>query len=333
MLLSIIVPAHNSSGYLSDCLAALIASCPTQSEIILVDDASSDDSAAIAARMGVMVLRLPKNSGPAAARNHGASYARGGILFFVDADVIVAENAAAKVVKNFEQEPGLAAVFGSYDARPRATGLVSQYRNLLHHFVHQNGNPEASTFWAGCGAIRRSVFMELGGFDEKRFRGPAIEDIELGYRVRQKGYRILLDKTLQATHLKRWSLPSLVRTDITCRAVPWARLIFETKHAPDDLNLQLGQRLSFALVASALACLAFAVLEPKLLVIAALSLVGMVALNHKLYTFFIRRRGVFFAARCIPLHLLYYAYGGLSFLYVAAEFRVRRFATVRLSHR
>jgi hypothetical protein len=69
----------------------------------------------------------------------------------------------------FEAEPDLAAVFGLYDAAPAALRVISQYRNLLHHFVHQNGNPQASTFSAGCGAIRRSVFEQIGGFDEKRF--------------------------------------------------------------------------------------------------------------------------------------------------------------------
>ena len=58
--------------------------------------------------------------------------------------------------------------------------MVSQYRNLLHHFVHQHGHAEASTFWAGCGAIRRAAFDAVGGFDAARFPRPSIEDIELG---------------------------------------------------------------------------------------------------------------------------------------------------------
>ena len=85
--------------------------------------------------------------------------------------------------------------------------MVSQYRNLLHHFVHQEGNPEASTFWAGCGAVRRAAFDAVAGYDEARFRRPSIEDIELGYRLRRAGYRIRLDRDLQCTHLKRWRLP------------------------------------------------------------------------------------------------------------------------------
>jgi GT2 family glycosyltransferase len=329
MFLSIIIPVHNGSNYLRECLSALQASVPAQSEIIVVDDASQDNSVAVARDMGVCVLQLSENAGPAGARNFGARRAQGDVLFFLDADVVVASWTLARVQEVLQRAPDVAAVFGSYDDNPRAPGVISQYRNLLHHFVHQNGNPEASTFWAGCGAIRRNAFEDVGGFDEKRFRRPAIEDIELGYRLRQKGYRILLDKTLQATHLKRWNLPSLVRTDITCRAVPWARLIFETKHAPDDLNLELGQRLSFALVAIGLACLAFALVEPKLVMLASACLAATVMINHELYKFFIRRRGVCFAAGCIPLHLLYYVYSGLSFLYVAAEFRLRKFAIVR----
>ena len=151
MRISIIVPVHNSSQDLIECLSALIESSSPGAEIIVVDDASTDESFFVAARMGVRVLGLVKNSGPSAARNYGAHHAQGEILFFVDADVVVAPGAVSYVVKVFEEQPELAAIFGSYDAQPRAKGVVSQYRNLLHHFIHQTGNPEASTFWAGCG--------------------------------------------------------------------------------------------------------------------------------------------------------------------------------------
>jgi glycosyltransferase involved in cell wall biosynthesis len=136
-------------------------------EIIVVDDASTDDSPSVAARMGVRVLWLAKNSGPGAARNCGARSAQGDILFFIDSDVVVAPDAVSRVTEIFKLRPYVAAVFGSYDARPRARGVVSQYRNLLRHFAHQRGNPEASTFWTGCGAVRRSVFEAVGSFDEQ----------------------------------------------------------------------------------------------------------------------------------------------------------------------
>jgi GT2 family glycosyltransferase len=135
-------------------------------------------------------------------------------------------------------------VFGSYDDQPRDKGLVSQYRNLLHHYVHQTANCDASTFWAGCGAVRRSVFTEVGGFHENFRPICSIDDIELGYRLRRAGHRILLDKDLQGTHLKRWTLWSVISTDITHRAIPWARLVIESKNAPNDLNLKITPTLS-----------------------------------------------------------------------------------------
>jgi len=178
--ISVIVPVYNNPRDLQDCLSALLRSSGGDCEIIVVDDASTDGTSSVAERMGVMVLRLTQNSGPAAARNFGAIHARGEVLFFVDADVVVAPGTLERVLKVMENDSELAAVFGSYDAQPRAAGVISQYRNLLHHFVHQTGNSEASTFWAGCGAIRRAVFEKIGGFDQKQFRRPSIEDIELG---------------------------------------------------------------------------------------------------------------------------------------------------------
>ena len=314
--ISVIVPAYNSAKDLYECLVALKASPYPGMEIIVVDDASTDDTSLVAARMGVHVFRLTKNFGPATARNCGANHSQGEILFFVDADVIVQSGMVDHVIKCFEKHPNVGAVFGSYDAYPRAKGIVSQYRNLLHHFVHQNSNPEASTFWAGCGAIRRSVFEAIGAFDEKRFPRSSIEDIELGYRLRQAGYRIILDKTLQGTHLKQWTLGSILRTDILRRAIPWTHLILENTHILNDLNLKVNQRVSSVLVTLALLSLPLAVIRLKFLVLLAVFLLGVVILNRGLYTFFVRKRGFLFTLACIPLHFLYYVYSMLSYLYV-----------------
>jgi len=290
--------------------------------MIVVDDASTDNTPSVATEMGVAVLRLAKNSGPSAARNYGVRHARGDIIFFVDSDVVVMPGAIDRVIKMFEDRPDVDAVFGSYDIQPRIKGLISQYRNLLHHFVHQKGNPDASTFWAGCGAIRHSAFNEISGFDEKHFPR-CIEDIELGYRLRQAGHRIFLDKGLHGTHLKRWTLRSMIRTDIFCRAVPWTRLILESKKAPHDLNLKGGQRLSVVLAGLATFFLLLAPLRIELLELSAGALGGVIVLNRDLYTFFCRQRGLFFAIACILLHLLYYLYSGLTFLYVWLDFQLR----------
>jgi glycosyltransferase involved in cell wall biosynthesis len=312
---SVIVPVYNDASRIGECLHAFSAAGASDIEIIVVDDGSTDDSASIAAQAGARVLRLPTNRGPAAARNHGAREARGDILFFVDADVVVASGALDRITRVLERHGDVAAIFGSYDDRPRATGVVSQYRNLLHHFVHQTGDPEATTFWAGCGAVRRTTFLEVGGFDAIRFPRSSIEDIELGYRLRRAGHRILLDKAVQGTHLKRWTFRSLLFTDINRRAVPWSRLIIESGHAPDDLNLRWDQRVSAALVLTAVAAVAVAWPRPELLAVATTALIGVVVLNRNLYGFFWRARGPRFAALCIGLHFLYYLCGGLGYVW------------------
>jgi glycosyltransferase involved in cell wall biosynthesis len=312
---SVIVPACNAASDLPHCLEALRRERAGGFEIIVVDDASTDDTARIAESMDARVFRRERNAGPSAARNLGARHARGEYLFFVDADVVVQEGAVSRVRGFLDRNPAVSAVFGSYDAQPRAKGLITQYRNLLHHFVHQHGRRDATTFWSGCGAIRRSVFLETGGFDEVSFPR-SIEDIELGYRLRQAGHVIVLDRELLGTHLKRWTFRSLIRTDVFCRAIPWARLNLERKMRPDDLNIKRSQKVSVALTAIAFLCLPLSLVSPWFLAAGAIAALAIIVLNGSLFRFFHERHGPFFALMCIPFHLLYYFYSGLSFVYV-----------------
>ena len=282
-------------------------------EIILVDDASTDESAAHAHARGIRVLRQDARRGPAAARNLGAQEARGKILLFIDADVAVPPTTLARVAAHFQSRPELAALFGSYDDAPAAGNFVSQYKNLFHHFIHQQGHKRAETFWAGCGAVRREIFLRVGRFDEKRYTEASIEDIELGYRLRRAGYEILLDRGLQVCHLKRWTLPCLLRADIFRRAVPWSRLLLERGRMTNDLNLRMTERLSAIATAAAIALLPFGTAFPFLIALAALLLLVVFVLNRKLYAFFLRRRGFVFLAGAMALHLFYYCYSSAAF--------------------
>src|SRR4029079_757083 len=97
--------------------------------------------------------------------------------------VCVLESCAARVLSQAFAETSAGAVFGCYDDSPDASNFLSQYKNLVHRYYHVTANENASTFWAGCGAIERDLFLKLGGFDTDRYRDPSIEDIELGYRV------------------------------------------------------------------------------------------------------------------------------------------------------
>jgi hypothetical protein len=185
--------------------------------------------------------------GPAFARNLGAGEAAGDVLFFLDADVCVKTDTLSRIARSFDADPELDALIGSYDNQPGAADFISQYRNLMHAFVHQTGAEQASTFWSGCGAIRRRVFMQHSGFSLE-YKRPAIEDIELGYRLYRAGQKVVLDRKIQVTHLKQWTFWGLVKTDMLDRGIPWTELILRDRRMPDDLNLQLSQRISVALV-------------------------------------------------------------------------------------
>lgn len=312
---TIIVPVYNGEKFLPQCLDAISASEYSAFEIIVVDDCSTDRSAEISREMGATVISTEHQSGPAAARNLAAKKASGGILLFVDADVVVRPETIGKVVKDFENQPEISALFGSYDDAPYEKNFLSQYRNLQHHFVHQNSRSEASTFWAGLGAVRRMAFLAIGGFDCEKFSIPSIEDIELGVRLRGAGYKILLDKNIQAKHLKKWKAVSMLRTDIFCRAMPWSKLILTSRGMINDLNLKTSDRLSAGLVGLCVALFPFVFWKPFLLVVIVFLLLAILYLNRNIFRFFAWKKGIIFAALAFPWQFLYFFYSGLTFVF------------------
>ena len=252
LTVSVVIPVRNGARLLRSCLEAIELSKSAVRECIVVDDHSSDGSRSVAQAAGAVVLQTRSTLGPAAARNLGAAYASGDLFVFLDADVCVLADTLQRIRARFEDEPTLDALFGSYDAEPAAPGLVSQYKNLLQHYVHQHGRTESETFWSGCGAVRSSVFRASGGFDE-RYTRPSIEDIDLGYRLKAAGCRIALDPGIQVRHLKKWRLGGLLYSDIFDRALPWTWLIVRSRRLPDDLNLSVSQRVTSVSIVGAVA--------------------------------------------------------------------------------
>jgi GT2 family glycosyltransferase len=245
--ISVLIPACDAQQHLPRCLDALRLGDYRPLEIIVVDDGSKDATPAIAAESGAAVLSTGHRMGPSYARNRAAQAARGDILLFLDSDVCVKTDTLSRIARSFQEDAALDAIMGSYDSAPASQDFISQYRNLMHAYVHQTGAEVASTFWSGCGAIRRTIFLDYSGFNEGYAR-PAVEDIELGYRLVQDGRKIVLDRTIEVTHLKRWTFWNLVKTDIMDRGIPWTELILRDRMMPNDLNLQLSQRVSVALV-------------------------------------------------------------------------------------
>lgn len=303
---------------LPDTLSALLASTlpRTEWELIVVDDASRDTTSAVAASLADRVITLSgKPLGPGGARNAALAAARGEWLIFIDSDVRVHPDTLQRIAAAVERDPGLVALFGSYDRQPDARGVLSEYRNLLHRYVHLRGAGEAETFWAGCGAVRRDAFEAAGGFDTVRFPRPQIEDIELGYRLRDRGGRILLDPAIQGTHLKRWRLWPMVRTDFRDRALPWMRLLLERRgRTAPTLNTGRAEQFRVACAGLGVSALAAALVVQSgtLAFVGALLFGALAVANLDTYRWFAAERGVGFAILVVPLHLVYYVSNALA---------------------
>ena len=303
--ISLIITAHCSGQTLNACLDNAAKIQPPPREVIVTIDGADPAVVDAANAHGFRIISNPTAPGVSATRNSGAKAATGDIIVFADSDVLLPGNYIGRLSQAFADHPEASAVIGSYDDQPAAPGLVSRYRNLLHHYTHQHGSPDAQTFWAGCGAVRRTAFEQLGGFDES-YRRPSVEDIELGYRLRQAGHRIRLVPDWQVKHLKQWRLRDLIVTDVGRRAIPWTKLLRREKRLDDDLNIDRSSRLSAALLCSGACLLPLGFFWRPAFFLAAVLLVLATALNWAFYRFLARRGGWGFAIRAIPLHWLYF---------------------------
>lgn len=311
MKIATLTPALNAERDIGPCLDAIVRSSLRVDEMLVYDDGSTDGTAELARERGAIVHSNPDAPrGPGVGRNFLSRRTNADILIFVDADVVVRENAIKLILENFRRSPDIAAAFGGYDDTPSGRSAASLYANLRHHHVHQRHAGEAGTFWSGFGAVRREAFLEAGGFDEGLFDRPSIEDVELGARLKAHGWRIVLDGRALATHRKVWTAPQLWKTDIFQRATPWAKLIAEGR-APGALNGAAEERVK-AIVAHAVWIAALAAIAwPWSGLVSLFAAVLYYFLNKGLIHLIARRGGLGAAAQGLLLHWLYHLYASV----------------------
>lgn len=243
---SVIIPAHNAAADLPVCLESVQRSEGVTFEIVVVNDASTDDTERIARGRGCRVISVESNIMSASCRNLGAAHARGDILVFFDADQTMAADTLRKYADALTLNQDVDAVVGSLTADTPTSGFLSTFKHFQHHYTHQTANREGATLDSGRLAIRRRVFDALGGF-EPAFSHASVEDIALGYRMRREGYRIRFDPTIQVVHLKAYTLMAMVRSDILHRAIPWTALMLRERVFRNDLNTRTGNVWSVVL--------------------------------------------------------------------------------------
>jgi len=312
-----IVPAFEAAWIVGECIVHLVTAGFQAEEIIVVDDASTDGTGAVCRNSGVRLQTAPRRLGAAGARNLGAEEAaRADILLFVDSDVLVHSDVRQRVLDRFAAEPDLAAVFGSYDDAPIHPGLVSRFRNLLHHHVHQENSGEAVTFWTGCGAVRRVDFESVGGFDaEQRM----MEDVAFGLKLARRNRRLLLDPFLRGAHAKCWTLSTMIRSDIFDRAIPWTRLQRSgaADGLPELLNIAWRGKVSVAIAMLGLIALMAIVLSPTTGIVGLITAIaGVAVVNRRFLGFALAKGGVLEALAAVPLLWIHYTAAGLGYAWV-----------------
>lgn len=327
---AVIVPIHRWGRDAEACLEAVRALVPPPDEIALGLDGLSIDEIPQSLRQSLedsAVLHFGhglSREGPARARNNAAKCCASEILLFLDSDVVAPADLIARVREAFVAEPGMAGLIGSYDDEPMSRGVVSRFRNLLHHHQHQTALPEGNTFWGACGAIRASAYREAGGFPEE-YRRASIEDIALGQRCGDLGNRIRRRPDIQVKHLKHWTFWSMIVTDVRDRAIPWSTLALSRGQLDNDLNADWRGRSAFAALSACilLSILAMALPSNVALGLALLSAGVWLWTERTLFAFFARKDLLLFLA-AIPLRAVFLLLAGSSFVGVHAFALVSR---------
>lgn len=236
--IAVIVPAHNAAWCIDRCLNGLrAAGFDLARDVTVVDDGSHDGTSALVHAHGARLIHHSTAKGAATARQAGAAGLTGDVLLFVDSDVVVAPDIKSRLLAAFATSAD--AVFGAYDDAPAGQGWVSQYRNLLHRYVHLTSAGPAQTFWTGLGAVRRTAFEAVGGIDPAQ---RMMEDVELGMRLHASGHSILLDPDITGTHLKEWTWRNMIKTDLWDRAIPWTQLLIAEPDRFASLNLSSDRK-------------------------------------------------------------------------------------------
>lgn len=313
--ISVVIPAH----VLDDTLQKVLTSFETvQKEILEVIVAFDGQIPNPSFFEGYdLNLRLSEsiesNQGPAINRNRGAKMANGDILFFCDSDVSIHADTIQRIQESFKTNSDCTAIIGCYDDQPTDQGLVSKFRNLLHHRVHYDNHGLIKTFWSGCGAIKRQTFLALGGFNET-FRTASVEDVELGYRLSSEGFKIFLDNSVQVCHHKSWSLFSMCYTDCYLRARPWTILMLSEKSlGTTQLNVSRKDKVMLATLLMMYFLVPISIFFPTLWFTFIALFIAHISLKFTLWKFYLRYFSWWSFPTVYGLYVIHLTAGGIGF--------------------
>lgn len=305
---AIIIPVRNGASTLEATLDSLKKAADGDSEILVVDDHSTDATTEIAQSHGCRIVTLHDGSGAGHARTEGARAAATDILLFVDSDVWAPADCLHRVRENISHRQAgcVQATFSTECPHPN---FFSQYKNLYNCFVLDQLEEFIDTTYTSFTAVKRDEFFRSGGFD-CQVPGASVEDRTLGRNLTRAGVKIFLDKSLKVVHNKHLSAAGFFRNQFR-RSKDLAKLMLRERQSKTVLaHRRFGTNsastmaripVAYGLV---LSCLS-AALWPAAAAAAALGLAAaFLCLASGYLAFLARERGLAFACKGAGVALL-----------------------------
>lgn len=318
---SIIIPYHNSGDTIGRLLTSIYHSRGAPAfEVIVVDDGSkeqfkSQKSKVKSGRQKLLrVETLPKNMGPAVARNRGVRVARGKFVVFADSDVEFFPDTLHNLYKIYKDDPDVVAVTGVWVKEQRSTAFFPNFKALRDWSYWINERDKSGYYFlfsTRIASIKRSVFERLGGFDET-YPAPLVEDIELTYRIARR-YAIIFAPHVRVRHEFESFWP--VAKKYFLRAYYWTKLYGRRKKF-DPVATTWWEALT-AMTGVAVVGICFLVLLSYLshlgnlgyLKIFWIVVIGLhLFLTRKFLSFMVREKGIVFAVKGFFMGLVLYCF-------------------------
>jgi len=320
---SVIIPVYNDSKNLKKCLESIFISKCKNFEVIVSDDGSSDNSYEVATQFPYKIIRLMKNKGAATARNIGAKHATGDILYFVDSDTVQGEDTIENIIRHYEENKNIDIICGYWAKDSLKKGAFPEFIGLKHFYLmilakmRNKNNHSCSIINPSSFAIKKSVFEEIGGFNQK-YHSSVGEDYELSQRISEKGYNVYSFKDMCIKHHFKEIIPTFRL--IFQRTSVWITLFIKKKRFEKWGNATKSEAVTTMVVFFATLSFILGFISIYYLFLSCLLLVVLSLRNFAFYFVFIpKEKGATFIFPAILFDYLLYLCVGLGALYGLAK--------------
>lgn len=307
-MLSVVVPVYNDQKYLEGCLRSIFGSDYPDFEVIVVNDASTDDSLEIARKFPCQIVDLKTNAGVANARNKGANNAKGDILVFFDSDVEVERDTLSRFAKA-HQRTDIKVCQCQISPCSLTPGYIPELMAVIWNYVACLMAPYSTAVRSMSFSIDKSVFFEIGGFNTV-FKSAGGEEYEIGRVIQQHDYRIFLDSSFRIHHNFENFLSRFKK--LFRRSYVYGRFVLQRNFKLDRGHGTLKEGINSLLsVIGILELLISSFIGWTFLLFLATIIIQLLSdLDQGIYV--TRKKGLFFFIRSIPITYLWYFAMGLG---------------------